>query len=977
MTASLNDHPDRVSRRGVYAATLAAVLLAAIVRWSLGPVLGEFVPFATFFVAIVFAAWRGGLYPTLLATGLGFALTVALFPSTQYAGTGLTGRRLVGWLLYFAVCGAIAAFGEAMWRARRRLQGREDALQRQTAILRAITDGTPDLVYVKDTDGRLRFANPATIDVMGLAADTALGADPAVLFRNDAEREATLATDRRIMAAAATDVVEEAYTGARGLRTYLSTKSPMRDDRGAVVGLIGIGRDISERRRVEERLLESEARFRLLADSMPQIVHVTESDGRVTFVNQQWRDYTGQPSAEEADLGPLVHPDDLPGMVDAWRLATTSRTPFSSEFRLRRAADGAYRWFLTRSVPVVEDDGRIVRWYGTSTDIHRHKLAEERMRASEARQAFLVTLGDALRPLRDPVEVQAVASELLGRAIGASRVIYFEARERGFRVLRDYTEGLPSLVGDYPRAAFSPHLMARSQRGQTSCEADVQEAPGLPAEERAALVAAGIRALVAVPLIKDGVFVAGLAVHQAHVRHWTSDEIALVQDAAERAWAAVERARVEAALVASEARFRALFDTMDEGFCVVDMLFDQAGRAVDYRIVEMNPAFERHTGLRGVQGRTVSDFAPTLEAFWFETYGRVATTGESIRFVHQAQPLGGRWFDVYAFRLGGDGSHKVAILFTDITARALSDQAASLRSEQVRRLAAVLPRISATSDITSIMGVVTVEARRLVDAHQSSATFVNGDDWANASTVTSVSDKYEASPDIERQFTEPALQSLVCRDNTPLRMTRRRVPRPPGLQGRRARAAERLAGSAAGGPRRPEHGAAATGRQSRRRLHGRRRGGADAGRADGGGGHRQRPPGRRPPGRRSPQGRVPERAGARTAQSPGADPQRAPFDEGGAPRCSDRRPGPRDHGPSGDADGAPHRRPDGPDTHQPRQAGRAEAAGGAGGGAAHRRRDQPAAHRAGRPRLRARRCRATRSSLRRMRPGWHRCSPTC
>lgn len=768
MTASPNDHPDRVSRRGVYAAVLGAVLLATVVRWALGPVIGEFV---TYFVAIVFAAWRGGLYPALLATVLGFVLTLGLFPSAQFAGTGLSRRRVLGWILYFVVCGAIAVFGEAMWRARRRLQGREEALQQQTALLRAITDGTPDLVYVKDTDGRLRFANPATLDVMGLGADTAIGADPARLFRSDAERDATLATDRRILAAAATDVVEEAYTGVRGPRTYLSTKSPMRDDSGAVVGLIGIGRDITERRRVEERLLESEARFRLLADSMPQIVYVTEADGRVTFVNQQWRDYTGQSNAQQADLGPLVHPDDLPRMFEAWRTAATSGTPFSSEFRLRRAADGAYRWFLTRSVPVVEDDGRIVRWYGTSTDIHRHKLAEERMRAGEARQAFLVTLGDALRPLRGPVEVQAVASEVLGRALGASRVLYFETRGHGFRVMRDYTDGVPSLAGEYPAAAFSPHLMARSQRGQISCEDDVQQAQSLPADERAALVAAGIRALVAVPLIKDGVLAAGLAVHHPQARAWTPDEIALVQDAAERTWAAVERARVEAALVESEARFRALFDTMDEGFCIVDMLFDEDGRAVDYRIVEMNPAFERHTGLRGVQGRTARDFAPTLEEFWFETYGRVATTGESIRFVHQAQPLGARWFDVYAFRLDGDGGAKVAILFTDITARALSDQAASLRSEQVRRLAAVLPRISASSDITSIMGVVTVEARRLIDAHQSSATFVNGGDWAGAITVTSVSDKYVASPELDRQFTEPAIQALVCTDNTPVRLT--------------------------------------------------------------------------------------------------------------------------------------------------------------------------------------------------------------
>jgi PAS domain S-box-containing protein len=124
-----------------------------------------------------------------------------------------------------------------------------------------------------------------------------------------------------------------------------------------------------------------------------------------------------------------------------------------------------------------------------------------------------------------------------------------------------------------------------------------------------------------------------------------------------------------AAVRTSEERFRTLFESMDEGYCVADIEFDPAGRPIDYRVVEMNPAFERHTGLRGVLGRSIREAVPDLEEFWFETYGRVAVTGVPTRFEHPARPLGERWFDVYAFRLGGPGSTKVAILFNDITAR--------------------------------------------------------------------------------------------------------------------------------------------------------------------------------------------------------------------------------------------------------------------------------------------------------------------
>ncbi len=180
----------------------------------------------------------------------------------------------------------------------------------------------------------------------------------------------------------------------------------MRDEAGTVVGEIGISRDITERRDIEERLQESEARFRTLADALPQIVYVSDSDGRVTFINQRWRDYTGQMEAQQADLVPLVHPEDLPALTALWQHAAATGTPLTAEFRPRRASDGAYRWFLTRSLPGFDDDRRVLRWYGTSTDIHDQKLAEERTRASEARQAFLVALGDALRPVGDPIEAE-------------------------------------------------------------------------------------------------------------------------------------------------------------------------------------------------------------------------------------------------------------------------------------------------------------------------------------------------------------------------------------------------------------------------------------------------------------------------------------------------------------------------------------------------------------------------------------------
>lgn len=143
-----------------------------------------------------------------------------------------------------------------------------------------------------------------------------------------------------------------------------------------------------------------------------------------------------------------------------------------------------------------------------------------------------------------------------------------------------------------------------------------------------------------------------------------------------------QRTRIEAALRSSEERYRTLFASLGEGFCVIEMLYDH-GKPVDYRFLDVNPAFEKHTGLRDVVGRTVRDVVPNHDAHWFENYGRVAATGEPMKFVSQAKALG-RWFEVYAYRLGGPESRQVATLFTDITDQMNAEEAIRQRDERIR-----------------------------------------------------------------------------------------------------------------------------------------------------------------------------------------------------------------------------------------------------------------------------------------------------
>lgn len=136
----------------------------------------------------------------------------------------------------------------------------------------------------------------------------------------------------------------------------------------------------------------------------------------------------------------------------------------------------------------------------------------------------------------------------------------------------------------------------------------------------------------------------------------------------------------------SEERYRTLFESIDEGFCVIEMLFDENNKPLDYRFLEVNPAFEKQAGLKDALGKTARQLVPNLEEHWFEIYGKVALTGEPLRFENGAEEMN-RWFDVYAVRVGQESSRKVALIFKDISEakRIEAEREKILQREQTAR----------------------------------------------------------------------------------------------------------------------------------------------------------------------------------------------------------------------------------------------------------------------------------------------------
>lgn len=311
-----------------------------------------------------------------------------------------------------------------------------------------------------------------------------------------------------------------------------------------------------------------------------------------------------------------------------------------------------------------------------------------RMRAegeTDAREAFLLTLSDALGPLADTEAIRLTAARVLGEYLEANRVAYAEDCGDGehFDVTPNYVRGVREATGRHRYADYGSDLLSDLRAGRTRVQPDIQNDARLTEAEKAALAEYGVGASLNVPLVKERRLVAFLGVNFPSAHDFTANEIALVREVAERTWAAVERARAEVALRESEKRYRTLFEKMRQGYVEGELLRDATGKPVDYRLLEMNAVFEQliEVKVADARGRFASEVLPELDRWWIEMFDDVVRSGVARRFEHEVSQLG-RWYEVHAYATGGD---RFTTLYDDITDRKHAEQVLRASEEQFRR----------------------------------------------------------------------------------------------------------------------------------------------------------------------------------------------------------------------------------------------------------------------------------------------------
>ena len=427
----------------------------------------------------------------------------------------------------------------------------EDRVREQEQRTRTILESVTDAFFGLGRDWRFTYVNRQAEALLGRTRDDLLGKniweEYAPAKGTDFERGY-----RRAMVENVTVTFEAFYPPHD--RWYEVHVYPSPE------GLSVYFRDVGERKRAEIALLQQERRFRELADAMPQIVWTAGPEGRIDYLNSRWHEFTGLPqTVGNESWGSLLHPEEAPEAKQRWAASVRTGAPFEMELRLRDRKTQSYRWHLIRTVGVQDERGAVLRWFGTSTDIHEQKRAEESSRFLAEASAALAGVVDYENTLQKVVNLAVPhfadwsAVDMANGDESLRRLAVAHQNADKITLAHELMQQYPP----DPKSARGAFAVLRTGKPEMVAEiTDDMLVQGAKDERHLQLIRSlGLRSYICVPLVVSGKPLGVLTFATAESgRTYTHADLALANDLAHRAGIAIENTQLYQALREADRR---------------------------------------------------------------------------------------------------------------------------------------------------------------------------------------------------------------------------------------------------------------------------------------------------------------------------------------------------------------------------------------------------------------------------------------
>src|SRR5262245_11874731 len=465
------------------------------------------------------------------------------------------------------------------------------ALEQSEKRFRNLADTAPVMIWVSGIDKLRNFFNKPWLDFTGRTVEEELGEG---WSKGVHPEDYDLCLEIYFSSFDAREPFKMEYRLRRydgEYRWILDHGIPQFSSNGSFLGYIGSCIDITERRKTEQALRESEARFRNMADNAPVMVWMSDVDGAGIYASQSWYEFTGQ--TPETGLGSgwvsALHPDDRELSEKTFLAANEKREAFRLEYRLRRN-DGEYRWAIDSAMPRFDSQGEFLGYIGSVVDITETKQ-------TELNTQFINQLDFELSQIADADEIIRLATSRLGEYLGVASCYVIEVDPAAdLAVVRESWHGWrldgKSIVGEYRISDFTtPEFREALEAGQAAVVNDVRTDPRTR-DFASKYESFDVSAFVTIPALNEKHWEASLNINHPHSRDWRPDEAQLMRDITARLWPAFKRARAVEALRDSEERFRQLAENIGAAFFITEGFSETPPGQLRY----ISPAYEKIWG---------------------------------------------------------------------------------------------------------------------------------------------------------------------------------------------------------------------------------------------------------------------------------------------------------------------------------------------------------------------------------------------